>query len=531
MLDPNPSPTTPDTRGRRATTVRATIVTLLAMAASGTALADAELDSLKKQVQDLQQKIDAMEQQQAAQQTTAPAATATPAKAASDGALSLYGVTLYGMLDVNLTYQTYGTPLSDYFSGGTYSFIQKNSNRSIFTLGENGLSESRIGLQGEKEVVGGWSGLFRLETGINPLSGNISDNLRAMTLDNGKALAAQTTGSDSSLAGELFNRAAYVGLGHKQYGTITFGRQNGLLADGVAKYDPMAASQAFSVIGISGNFAGGGLTEDRRLDNSVKYNAQFGALHAGVQYQFNGSSGSSGSAWQLVLGGAYERGSFDVYYTKKEQAINSAPLSAAQVTTLNCPFTVVTGAAAPCNVAGGGGTALDKALAGTVSDNSAFTVLGAYDFGSVKVFGGYEHISFANPDTPLPAGSYTIGGYVLAYVNPQTGPGSTYAINRIWQYEFIGLKYRFTPALDGTLAWYRQEQSAYATGANAGCNSTIAGNCSGLLNAYSGVLVYRMSKRLDAYGGAMWSGVRGGLASGYLHTTTIDPTIGVRYAF
>jgi len=157
--------------------------------------------------------------------------------------------------------------------------------------------------------------------------------------------------------------------------------------------------------------------------------------------------------------------------------------------------------------------------------------MGVYDFGPVKVFGGYEHISFANPDTPLPPGSYTIGGYVLAYVNSQAGVGSTYATNRIWQYEFVGVKHAFSPALDGTLAWYRQEQSAYAIGANAGCNTAVAGNCSGLLNAYSGVLVYRMSRRLDAYGGAMWSGVKGGLSNGFLHTNTIDPTLGLRYTF
>jgi predicted porin len=516
----------------------AAIAALLAMAASSSAIAGPELEALRQQVQELQQRADALAKQQAAQQAAAPATVAaipapaaSPVKAPADGGLGTYGVTLYGTLDVNLTYLSYGMPQSDYLSGGTYSLIQKNSNRSIFTLGENGLTQSRIGLQGSKEILGGWSGIFRLETIFNPLSGDIADALKSMTVDNGKAVAAQTTSADSSLAGQLFNSAAYLGFGHRAFGTITFGRQNGLLADGIAKYDPMATAQAFSPHGRSGNYSAGGSTESGRLDNSVKYNAQFGALHAGVQYQFNGASGSAGSDWQLVLGGASTHGSFDVYYVRKEQAIASASLSAAQVTTLNCPFTVAAGAAAPCNVAGGGGTPLDKALAGTVSDNTDFTVMATYDLGSVKVFGGYEHIQFANPDTPLPAGSETIGGYVLAYVNKQAGAGSTFEIKRIWQYEFVGLRYSFSPALEGRVAWYRQEQSAYATGANAGCNSAVATNCSGLMNAYSGVLVYNVSKSLDAYGGAMWSGVRGGLASGFLHTNTIDPTLGVRYTF
>ena len=536
MVKSNPRAAAVRAHARRPAAVSAPIVASLALAVSGPALADAELDALKQQVRALEQQLDAMTQASAAKPAAGPATAAaapapSPAKAPGDGAASLQGVTLYGTLDVNLTYLSNGMPQSDYLSGGTYSLIQKNSNRTVFGAGENGLTQSRIGLQGTKEVAGGWSGIFRLETIFNPLSGDIADALKSMTVDNGKPVTAQTTSADSSLAGQLFNSAAYLGFSHPELGTITFGRQNGLLADGIAKYDPMATAQAFSPFGRSGNYSAGGSTESGRLDNSIKVNAQFGALHAGVQYQFNGSSGSAGSDWQLVLGGVSERGSFDVYYVKKEQAIAASSLTAAQVTTLNCPFTVATGAAAPCNVVGGGGTALDKALAGTVSDNTDFTVMGTYDFGAVKVFGGYEHIQFANPDTPLAAGSPDIGGYVLAYVNKQSGAGSTFEIHRIWQYEFVGLRYAFSPALEGRLAWYRQEQSAYATGANAGCNSAIASTCSGLMTEYSGILVYSLSKRFDVYGGAMWSGVSGGLANGFLHTNNIDPTVGVRVTF
>ena len=537
MLNSNTPAASSAPRGRRSAALSAAVLAALALTASSTALADAELDALKQQVQALQQKIDALAKQQA----TAPApaaAAAAPAAAATkptDGAVSAYGITLSGTLDVGLQYQTWGTPLSEYFPAGTFSYIQKNSNRSIFTANENNLSQSKITLSGDKEIMGGWSGIFRLETAIQPLSGNITDALKSVTINNGKpctaALCNQTTGVDSSLVGQLFNSAAFVGFSHKQFGTVTFGRQTTLLADGIGKYDPMATSQAFSVIGISGTAAGGGDTENRRLDNSIKYNLQTGALHAGVMYQFNGSSGSAGTAWQLDLGGNWENGSIDAYYAKKEDAISVGSLSAAQVTTLNCPYTVVTGAAAPCTVAGGGGTAIDKALVGTVSDNTTFSVMGALKLGTGKLFGGYEHISYANPDTPLAAGSQTIGGYVLAYVNVQSGPTSTYAINKIVQFEFIGYKLPVTPKLDWTVAWYRQEQSAYATGANAGCNDTRAGTCSGLLNAYSTDLIFKMSKRLDAYGGFMWSGVKGGLASGFLHTTTIDPTVGMRYTF
>jgi predicted porin len=42
---------------------------------------------------------------------------------------------------------------------------------------------------------------------------------------------------------------------------------------------------------------------------------------------------------------------------------------------------------------------------------------------------------------------------------------------------------------------------------------------------------YRVTKRLDAYAGVMWSQVTGGLASGYLNSQNIGPTVGLRFQF
>ena len=87
------------------------------------------------------------------------------------------------------------------------------------------------------------------------------------------------------MAGQAFQQS-FAGLSSPTFGTITFGRQNTLMADGIAKYDPNAASQAFSVIGLSGAAAGGGDTEDRRLDDSIKYNGKFANLvHVGLNVQ------------------------------------------------------------------------------------------------------------------------------------------------------------------------------------------------------------------------------------------------------
>ena len=42
---------------------------------------------------------------------------------------------------------------------------------------------------------------------------------------------------------------------------------------------------------------------------------------------------------------------------------------------------------------------------------------------------------------------------------------------------------------------------------------------------------YRPVKRVDAYAGLLWSQVTGGLASGYLYTVNLAPTVGIRVEF
>src|ERR1700693_5246710 len=258
----------------------------------------------------------------------------TPAPKAPDSSLTWNGITLYGIVDVRLQYRTQGVPASDYFPAGTESIIQKNSNGSITAVTPSNLSQSRIGLSGNEPLTGDWSGVFRLETFFNPQSGDLSDALKSQVLNNGRALSAQSTNVDSSVAGQLFAGAAYAGFSSPTVGTFTFGRHVTLLADGVGKYDPMGASQAFSLIGFSGTTAGGGDTEDRRLDSSLKYAGVFGPMHLGAQYKFNGSHGSAATAFEAQLGADYAGASGDLYYVNVTDAIATAALSAAQVSDL-----------------------------------------------------------------------------------------------------------------------------------------------------------------------------------------------------
>jgi len=464
------------------------------------------------------------------------AQSAAPAPS-SDDSLTWKGITLYGIVDVGIQNQSHGAPISDYFVGGSAEVVQKNSNHSVTGVVPSSLSNSRVGLQGVEPLVGDWSGVFKLETFFNPQSGQIADALKSLVQNNGRSLATQNTNVDSSASGQTFIQS-YAGVSSKTFGTFTFGRQNTVLADGIAKYDPNYASQAFSYIGISGGPAGGGDTQNRRLDSSVKYVGLFKpaegvGAHLSAQYKFNQSNGSANTAYEVSFGGDYAGFSADVYYTKIKDAVAAAALSAAQVATLSrpntdpeslCPSVLPAGkscvAASPSN-----------ALAATISDNTAYAFMGLYNMGVLKFFGGYEHIQYANPSTPLAAG-FDLAAYRIAFVNVQSGAKSTYVNDKTLQVYWAGVRYTVIPELDLVGAYYGLKQNAYGTGADAGCSTNKSGTCSGTEDVISFDAVYRLSKRFDTFAGVMYSGVHDGLASGFPYNTTdITTTVGVRYKF
>ncbi|GAC1673437.1 MAG: hypothetical protein NVS9B2_22030 [Steroidobacteraceae bacterium] len=453
-------------------------------------------------------------------------AQAQSAPAAADDSLTFHGITLYGIIDVGIQNQTHGAPISDYFVGGSAEVVQKNSNHSVTGVTPSNLSNSRIGLQGIEPIVGDWSGVFKLETYINPQSGQISDALKSLVQNNGRSLADQNTNVDSSASGQTFIQS-YAGFSSKTFGTLTFGRQNTVLADGIAKYDPNYASQAFSLIGLSGTAAGGGDTQNRRLDSSVKYAGSFGGVaHLSAQYKFNQSRGSANTAYEVSFGGEFAGLSVDAYYSKIKDAIALSALSAVQVAGLPglCPDPLPAGGT--CITASPG-----NSLAATVSDNTTYALMGLYNLGVVKFFGGYEHIQYANPDTPLAAG-FDVAAYRVAYVNEQSGPKSSFVNDKQLHVFWAGVRYTALPQLDLAAAYYGYKQNAFGTGASAGCSTRKSGTCSGTEDVFSFDADYRLTKRFDAYAGVMYSGVHDGLASGYpFHTTDITSTLGVRYKF
>jgi predicted porin len=436
-----------------------------------------------------------------AQQKTGPSIT-------GDDSLTWHGITLYGVIDIGVQYDTHSAPFTPYRPSASGNIVRQNGQRSVIGLTPSNLGQSRVGLQGTEALNDDWSAVFQIETFFNPQSGEIADSLKSLAVNNGRSLSAQSVGVDGSSAGQAF-QTAWVGFKSARFGTLTFGRQTTLLLDGTIKYDPNYNATAFGLLGASNTYSGGGAQEENRLDSTLKYTIGFDRVHLGALYKFSESNGSANSAFQADIGGEYAGASIDAYYSKENSAITATSLTAAQVTQLPAL-----------------GYSISNSLAATISDNTAYALMALYKFDPLKFFAGYEHIKYANPHTPLTAGFNDIGDYVLAFVT-----NNAYNNSKTVPVYWTGVRYTVILHLDLTAAYYGYRQNAYGTGTQAGCTTAAHSVCSGSLEAYSIDADYRFNQHFDAYLGAMYSGVRNGVASGYLATTNINPTAGVRYKF
>jgi predicted porin len=423
-----------------------------------------------------------------AQQKTGPGVT-------GDDSLTWHSLTVYGVIDVGLQYDTHSAPFSPYRPAASGNIVRQNSREPVIGLTPSNMGQTRVGVQGIEPVGGDWSAVFQAETFFNPQSGEIADSLKSLAVNNGRSLGSQSVGVDGSSAGQVF-QTAFIGLKSLRFGSLTFGRQVALLSEGMIKYDPNYLATAFGLLGASNTYAGGGSSEDNRLDSTAEYRVGFDdKVRFGALYKFNGSAGSANTAVQAYIGGDLANASIDAYYSKVKSAVTASSLTAAQVAALPA----LTFPAA-------------NSLGATVSDNTAYALMGSYKLHPFKFFAGYEYIKYLNPATPLRAGFVDIGGYVLAFVNNDA-------------------RYAVIANLDLAVAYYGSHQDAYGTGAQAGCSTPAHSVCSGSLEAISFDFDYRLNRHFDVYLGAMYSSVQGGLASGYLATTNINPTVGVRYKF
>ena len=461
----------------------------------------------------------------------------------AENPLTWNGLTVYGTVDIGWSYQSHGRPQNDYFSAGGYTFPNKASTDSSSQFSHNGMGLSVLGLRGIREFADGWSGLFKMETALNPATLKLTDNQKALTQNNGKPITDQTTATDSSLTGP-FSTGLYLGVQSKDYGQLTYGRQNTPLKDNFYKYDPLSNSSAFSAFGAFGVPAGGGSTENARLNNALRYQIDSGVVRFDSLYAGSTSS-QGGAAWQLGLGSKIGGLSIDGAYAEKKQAVTAASLGIVGTVPSRSAATSVywlTNDPLQSNINNGysyastGSVSVDEALVGTVSDNRAWGLFAKYDFGAPIIFAGFEQITYGRPSSPRSAGFDSIGGYTFAIVN-----NGAYASNKVFNTMWIGVKYTVLPKLDLFAAAYGYNQNTYTgnvcvipAATSPGTNIPVNQNnpcSSGSQGSYSLAADYKINSYFDLYVGIMASHLTGGMASGFVHTSVYNAMVGVRTQF
>src|SRR5216684_8757091 len=436
--------------------------------------------------------------------------------------LTWNGITVYGTIDAGVTWQSHGTPFNGTAAVGEEYLISKNSNRALWGLAPNALSQSNIGIKGNKEFAPGWAFIFDLQAGFDPYSLRLADGPGSVAQNAGVPLISQNSNADSSRAGQFYNSVGYVGVSSPTYGTLTVFRQNSLTLDGIAAYDPMGGSYAFSVIGYQGIACGAGDTEDCRFSTSVKYRVNIGQLRAAALWQFGGYSQNNGSngAYQFQIGGdipnlANGMLSFDAIYSHVTDAVAIALAG---------------------NPLGPAGNPLPpwlpQVLTATISDDTSVMLLARYTNGPIKLYAGYEWIQFAPPSDPQTSFTDIAGDPLClgcAAINNTNINNTAFSIHRrILQIFWTGAKYAVTDNLDLTGAYYHYNQDSFAA---VGCSTAAKSTCSGTLDAVSFVVDWRFAAKFDVYAGFMYSRVDNGLANGFLNHSTIDPTVGGRFRF
>jgi predicted porin len=428
------------------------------------------------------------------------------APAPTDDSITIKGVTVYGLIDEGLTYETHGAPLNNLAGGPLNYLIAASSRGSYFGLAPNALSTSFLGIRGKQEVGENLFAIFNLQSGFNPNSGTLSNGIGSIAQNNGRTVGFQDAFGDSAKNGQAFNNAAYFGLSSPIWGTVTLGRQSAISSDNIVNYDPFHNSLAFSLIGFQGFNGGGGDTEERIWDNSIEYKVAVGPVRFGVEAQLRSGaqSGSAGNSYLGDIGFDYAGFSFDFLGGHSEDGVSAAPLSAAQLAS------VATG---PTGIA-----SFQGQVAGTVSDNTFFQALAKYSIGQWKFYAGYENVRQVNPANPLNAGSAISGGFILS------APNNTNFNNpAIRQTSWVGATYAIRSDLDLTAAYYHTDRNSFGA---TFCADASNGKCSGQIDWVAIAADWRFAKRFDLYGGLTWNQASNGLAAGFIQTSGLNPATG-----
>ncbi|MGA2079991.1 MAG: porin [Holophaga sp.] len=414
----------------------------------------------------------------------------TLTSASGDSSLQLYGILDAGVGRVSHSF-TFDSTFPVATNPQNYAHAPASSVTGMYN---GGISQTRWGLRGSSAIDGDFKAIFTLESALDVTSGQVSNGALGIA-QNTAGTAAQAAGAvsaDTAINGQLFSRSAFFGVSSDQWGTLTAGRHMSFMLDTIPGYDALQGAQLFTPIGFSGSYGGGGVTDNSRVDSSLKYKVKVNDFNFGYLHKFGGVSGSSTSRNidEVIVG--YESGPFgiQVIYQGCKDATsiaNNASYSSATDTYSNV------------------GT-----LKVTFYDTNSTMALVRYKAGDLALKGGYQRQTFSAPSDP--AGDQTLtslyGQPVAAWnVNPFKGVGSQKVLSVWW----LGAAYDLTKKLNLAVSYYHVGQNDFSNGTGA----ANPADTSGTSKFESALLDYRFTKAFDLYAGYMANQVSGGLGAGY----------------
>lgn len=413
------------------------------------------------------------------------------------GVLDLAYGTVQHSLGINPQYSQSVNPVSPALINRTASSAATSRQSGLFN---GALQGPRIGIKGDYDLGKGLSAFVTLEEGFDLTSMRENNNASTLTANGG---VATTVSSGGSRNGQLFSRLAIIGLSSDKYGTVAVGRNNAPIYDVISKYDPAQNAQLFSPLGFSATYGGGGgVSEDARIQNSIKYSNKIGSFNFGAISNYRGAAGDTS---------AKSGYGFNIGYTQDKLGIQAA--YQAFVDALS-----------------GSAGALPNTVKVSAYDTTAFVVALRYkiaDEASLKL--GYESYTLSAPSDLLTLSNVNYYGQTVNAVtsNRNIAPRTTNIL-------FIGGSYDFTEKLYAAGGLYNisLQQSADYTPTSAGNSVAKTGQAKGDQRYLSLFVDYHFTQYLDAYAGFMYGSFSGAAfpSTIYYSSNSITAT-GLRYTF
>jgi len=426
-----------------------------------------------------------------------------------DCPLSVGPFTFYGNIDMGYGYTMWGAPVGSSADKPNYG-ISRNSRNLHWLWSANGASTSVVGITLDQKLQGEWSLVGVVEGGFNPYTLRFINGPRSLADNNFRTVPNQTTEFNSSRAGQVDNSQGYIGVSNPVFGTLTFGRTNSLSQSAIGAYDPVQ-SVAFSQIGFSGSYAGFGVTTTTRVNTALTYRLTYQGFRFAGQMQVGGYDlgNAATNQYQLLVGTDIGKLSLD--------AIGGYARNAAT-------FSSFAGAPIPADLDP------NSVLRATLQNAGGFALLARYNWNPFKFYLGYIYSRTSNPSNDSPGGFPTPASGIS--VPPGFVTANNFAIPRNINTVWTGVRYAVRPNVDLSTGFYYEQQNDFlpAPGicAPSGRNNS---RCAGDRWSYSVMVEYRPVSRLSLYAGMMYSTVSGGVSNGFLHTSNVDPTVGIRVRF